>query len=757
MRTLTVTNKELYHTILRSAIVYLVCMIICFLHVLDVYKTNVSQVRERQGDLVVQAGNLTQEYFAGLYDLVLQSGEEIAVLSEDAGVYREILERLCRFGKFDKAIYVKNAVIYTESGKIAGARVSAIWKQIADTGVDAIRLIENVWEENDRYLMFPVETSCQDGQQAYLIAFYDCVNVLRDERYEEVTSDCQSYLISRDGLILDVYNHEDVQVEGDNITNFFVQLSKLSDGEHVSTGKIQNLKVDIRNNDSLRIILNGEDAHPNLVSIEKVDGVEEIYIAAVMDQRSQMDNMYTYIRRTVYFMLALMGMMMVPIIFMWLYSKGVMRRMEKLAYTDEVTGGRNVNFFRKEAMNILELHPESPYLIQRFDILNFRYLNETYGHLRADEILKACVSIYHEIYSNKELCVRMDSDQFLALTLNDSGVEERRNEYCKRVNQYATQNGIKYPIRMKFGIYQLRKQDRDIDVMIDRANIARRSLAGNDAETVAYYSDAILLQTRKADKIESEMQQALENGEFKVYLQAKWDVQENKVAGAEALVRWIKPDGNMVYPDEFIPVFERNGFIEKLDFYMLEAVCKRMQQVIRDGGTVYPISINQSRMLLHNPEYIAHVTDILKQYEMPQKYIELEVTETALFDDKERMIHILQDLKSENIPLAMDDFGSGYSSLNVLKDMPFDILKIDRAFFSESITSESSTLILQKIIEMADGLGLEVICEGVETQQQVELLREMGCRRVQGYFYARPIPMEEYIRQYCNCQSAEGK
>jgi len=170
MRTLTVTNKELYHTILRSAIVYLVCMIICFIHVLDVYKTNVSQVRDRQGDLVVQAGNLTQEYFTGLQDLVRQSGEEISVVSENAGIYREILARLCRFGNFDKAIYVKNAAIYTESGKIAGSRVSAIWEQLVNTGVDGVRVIENIWEEHDRYLMFPVETSSQTDEE-YLIAF----------------------------------------------------------------------------------------------------------------------------------------------------------------------------------------------------------------------------------------------------------------------------------------------------------------------------------------------------------------------------------------------------------------------------------------------------------------------------------------------------------------------------------------------------------------------------------------------------------
>ena len=755
MRTLTVTNKELYHAIVRSVIVYVLCMIICLIHVMDVYHTSVAQVRGRQGDLVIQAGKLTQEYFAGQNELVEQSGLEISTVRRDsAALYSEILKRLCRFGNFEKAVYVKNDEIYTESGRISGQDAVSLWGKVQESGLEGIHVVQDNWTLNDRYLMFPVATTHPDGQKGYLLAFYDCTGILQDEMYKEVNDDCQCYLITKDGQILDVNDHEDVSVEGTSTGNFFTQLSTLSDGENSSMIKIQELKADIRTNGSQSVIITGADSHKNLITSEKIEGVEDIYVVAVMDQRSKMMEMYAYMQRTVNFMILLMLMTMIPMVFVYFYSKGVTKRMEKLAYTDEVTQGKNVNFFRKEAMNILKLHAESPYLIQRFDISNFRYINDSYGHMRADELLKACVDIYRELYSDKELCVRMDSDQFLALTLNDADVMQRRQQYCDMVNSYAAVSGIKYPIRMKFGVYQRRKQDRDIDVMIDRANVARRSLSGEDTENVAYYSDAILMEMRKKDKIESEMQHALDTGEFKVYLQAKWDVQENRVAGAEALVRWIKPDGNMVYPDEFIPVFEQNGFIEKLDFYMLETVCKRMQQIMKEGKTVYPVSINQSRILLHNPEYIEHVTEILERYEIPRQYIELEVTETALFDDRDRMIDILKGLKKENIPLAMDDFGSGYSSLNVLKDMPFDILKIDREFFSESITSQSSTLILQKIIEMAEGLGLEVICEGVETEQQVVLLRKIGCRRVQGYYYAKPVPMEEYIRQYCDC--AEG-
>lgn len=391
---------------------------------------------------------------------------------------------------------------------------------------------------------------------------------------------------------------------------------------------------------------------------------------------------------------------------------------------------------------------EIPYIVQRFDICNFRYINEAYGHNKADDILRACIDNLKGIFDDRELCVRMDSDQFVTLNINDSQIEQKRADYVESINEYARGIGVKYPIRLKFGVYQIRKQDTDIDLIIDRANVARKSLYGDEAKLIAYYSDALVQDMRKVDKIESEMTRALETGEFKVYLQPKWDIVNNRLHGAEALVRWIKKDGSVVFPGSFIPVFERNGFIEKLDFYMLESICREIRKRMDKGLKICPISINQSRLLLHNPEYINNVAKVLKTYSIPRQYVELELTETVFFDDRNKMIDTMNRLKRQELKLSMDDFGSGYSSLNLLKDIPLDYLKIDREFFSEAITSETSTLILQKIVEMAEGLGMEAVCEGVETEEQIDILRRIGCRLVQGFYYSKPIPLEDFMDKY---------
>jgi len=182
---------------------------------------------------------------------------------------------------------------------------------------------------------------------------------------------------------------------------------------------------------------------------------------------------------------------------------------------------------------------------------------------------------------------------------------------------------------------------------------------------------------------------------------------------------------------------------------MLESACQMIHEMVKQGKKVYPISVNQSRVLLHNKNYIDRITEILKKYNVPQGCIELEITETVFFMEKDKMFSVLNSLKSREVAISMDDFGSGYSSLNMLKDFPFDVLKIDREFFSESITSESSIWILRKIVEMARGLGIKVICEGVETQEQVDMLKDLGVSYVQGYFYSKPIPHERYEEIYC--------
>ena len=408
-----------------------------------------------------------------------------------------------------------------------------------------------------------------------------------------------------------------------------------------------------------------------------------------------------------------------------------------------------MNYFKEYVTDILYKYQGMPFMIHRFDVSNFRYINEAYGHVRADELLKIINEEATALFYSKELCVRMNADQFVMLTKNTQDLEERFFVLTDKVNVRALGIGIRYPIKFKRGVYQVKNQEYDIILLIDKANAARKTLTGDEKECIAYYSDKLVVDMRKVDKIESEMETALFNGEFKMFIQPKWDIVKDHLCGGEALVRWMKEDGTMVYPNDFVPVFERNGFVEQLDFYMLESACQLIRNNINEGREIYPISVNQSRVLLHNPTYIGRVSEILKRYDIPKGYIELEITETVLFTERAKMLTILKELKDREVLLSMDDFGSGYSSLNMLKDFPFDVLKIDREFFSESIASESSTWILRKIIEMANGLGIRVICEGVETKDQVEMLQKIGCRYVQGYYYSKPIPAEKFVETYC--------
>ena len=242
------------------------------------------------------------------------------------------------------------------------------------------------------------------------------------------------------------------------------------------------------------------------------------------------------------------------------------------------------------------------------------------------------------------------------------------------------------------------------------------------------------------------MQTALVKGEFKAYLQPKWDIVNDRIVGAEILCRWIKDDGSTVFPTDFIPIFEQNGFVEKLDFYMLEVLCAKIKEYKKKSGyRIVPISINQSRILLCNPEYLKNVERVMTRYDTSIDDIQIEITESVFLNDREKMISLVDELKEMGLQLCMDDFGSGYSSLNILKDIPFDVLKIDKDFFSESNTSKDTKMIMHRIVEMADDLGIQVVCEGVETKEQIEMLKEIGCSMVQGYFYGKPIPFDEFM------------
>ena len=563
--------------------------------------------------------------------------------------------------------------------------------------------------------------------------------------YQNMIGQC--YIIDKDMHVLG-YGLNGSVIEAGN--SFALAVLQYTDGSQDTKRAVQKMRTDLAERKSGYISVNLNDNSVVQISYCTIDGLEGTYFITCFNKNLSEYKIRPLLVRSMLSCLFIMFLMLLIIFYVWATSKKANITIEKLAYEDPVTGGRNLNYFKETALKIIDSFRETPFVILRFDIANFRYFNEAYGHTRADEVLASCIKNFNDVFSERELCVRITADQFLALILNDNTYDSRVDRFKELVNADARGKGIKYPVRFKTGVYQVKKSDTDIDVMIDHANVARKTLNAERNQLKAYYSDSIVTNMRKTDRMESDMRNAFSNGEFHVYFQPKWDVVSNHVAGAEALVRWNRKDGNVILPEEFIPVFEQNGFVEVLDFYTLEEVCKQVRNLFDEGRTTYPISINQSSVLLHNPDYVNNVQKILKKYNIPAGVIEIEVNEDVFDDDRESMFKMLKDLKACGVRVLLDNFGSGSASLAILKDAPFDIIKIGSEFFAEAVSNKQNLWILQKLIEMINGLGLELICEGVESNEQAVFLRNLGCRLVQGFFYSRPIPGDEYVQLFCD-------
>ena len=616
----------------------------------------------------------------------------------------------------------------------------------------------------DHYTRIPEYSVCavkrnrdENGEiRGFLIVIRPILEIVSAEHYYNIDSVGSGCLADSDGVIFNA-SARFTEIFGE-AENAYDAMFTVTDEGTTSKNKLNQMRRYLNANRTYSISCKGKDGRQVLMKGLKVDGVQNLFMIVVFDN-GRMDAILTPIMLVCFICcIGIVVVLFFIILLQMMVNYKNTAHMEELAYTDEVTGGNNINYFKIRAPELILTNSESHYMLMRFDIANFRYVNEAYGHGSADEVLKAIATKFEEVYSKKELCARINSDQFIALILNDSDTEEKNQRFEKIIGDAAKDVGIKYPIRFKKGIYQVRKEERNIDIMIDHANAARKSLKGDEKVLEIMYSENIVREMRKNDAIVSDMQPAIAKGEFKPYLQPKWDIIKDEIVGAEILVRWIKDDGSMVYPSDFIPIFEQNGFIEKLDFYMLERLCEKIREYKEKGGyNLVPISINQSRILLGNPEYLKNVERIMTRYNTAIEDIQIEITESVFFNDREKMIAVVDQLKEMGLMLCMDDFGSGYSSLNVLKDIPFDILKIDKDFFSETDTSKDTMMIMHRIVQMANDLQIKVVCEGVETREQIEMLKEIGCTMVQGYFYSKPIPFDEFMDTFCKKDAGEAK
>lgn len=745
-------NKLIKPIALVGIVVFVICLVTCVFHIYDIRHSLENEINQQ---LVVQVGiaeEVLNDNMEDTKNIVAKVADEMGnsqnVIFTENRIY-QTLSKYKTIDDFQRVAYLtEDNTIYFDDGWKRDASDMVREEDLYEIEESRIYITNQFWKNNHEYLLLFIAPVQRSGEgKGFIIGLKSCKSILEGDSFSYLKKVGDVLVTDEKGNILDCYftNLQDQTEKYDTIYDCMAQYWQ------VDQQKISELKHMISDQDLEEGSIQYMDSKGEryFYSFSSVKALPQLKVISMYTE-----NVYTEVESTIVIgsvvSCAVMILSMAVFVFIaFKFNFSSSQLVNRLAYEDEITGGKNLNYFKEFATEILGKYQGMPFVIHRFDVSNFRYINEAYGHVRADELLKMIIEEAGTIFYSKELCVRMNADQFVMLTRNTQDLEERFFALSDKVNARALDIGIRYPIKFKRGVYQVRNKGEDISLMIDKANMARKTLIGEEKECVSYYSDNLANDMRKTDKIESEMETALFNREFKMFVQPKWDIREDKLYGGEALVRWVKDDGNMVYPSDFVPVFEKNGFIEQLDMFMLESACKLIRKRIDDGEPIFPISVNQSRMLLNDPAYINKITEMLSRYQIPKGYIELEITETVLSMEKDKMLSILNELKEVEVQLSMDDFGSGYSSLNLLKDFPFDVLKIDKEFFSESITSKSSVWILRKIIEMAEGLGIRVICEGVETKEQVEMLQKLGCRYVQGYFYSKPIPVEVFIEKFC--------
>ena len=421
----------------------------------------------------------------------------------------------------------------------------------------------------------------------------------------------------------------------------------------------------------------------------------------------------------------------------------------KAAFTDLITGNHNWNHLEA----FLEVPGDKKiedYAFAHFDIKQFRVLNEAYGHIAANKILSNIVKAMKEadfVYAS----ARCHNDNF-AMILKDMPEPELRQKLYDFFEKLSVlEEDPYYKIYYKCGVVPMQRAMLSGNRVADAAKMAQALCTNQNETEIIFYTDKMHDDLSWGNYIKAYVETAIEQDEFVVYLQPKFDIKTEKIKGSEALIRWNYKNKEFLPPYRFIPFFEKDGSIAEIDDIVLKKVCEAMNRWKKEGKPLYPISVNLSRSRMYDERLIDKLVGIVDSYGVDHHLIDFELTESATYDNMEHMISVLQELRDRGFKISMDDFGTGYSSLSLLTQMPIDTLKIDKSFV-DTIANDSERkediIVLQHIIGLAKELGFVCLAEGAESRPQIDRLRDLGCEIIQGYYFSKPIPLTEYEEKY---------
>lgn len=551
------------------------------------------------------------------------------------------------------------------------------------------------------------------------------------------------HLISDSGKIL-VRSEERVIEE---------ELDTIYDNDYIAQEEQENIKDALIKGETCfsEFTYNGETYQVLLAPL----GVNGWYLFCVQTAQSISGSIYHLMTNTQIITVVVLFIILIIIAYGYRIIYRSNHNLIKSAWYDPLTGAYNMAKFEYETAGIIENTYE--YSLAAMNIRQFKFINEIFGTRAADLLLRHMKSVIADNVTENEYYCRNSEDMFYLL-LRDTDrdrIKERIGKMIQEISRYAICNNRDYRILLYCGVVigtdvedeepSVKKSMTHVRFALDTA---RQSLKNN----IWFYDTRLHEDEKLQNYVESHMNQALDNHEFKLYLQPKVNLSTGRTSGAEALVRWIAEEGRIIYPGQFIPVFEANGFCVNLDMYMLEEVCRQIRKWIDDGLTPVPVSVNQSKLLFYEADYIDNLKSLLDKYQIPAELISLEILEGLASENVNELNKRIGRLREIGFKISLDDFGSGYSSMNTLASLEIDELKFDRGFLLGLKDSgeeyERQIIIMNEIVELTKKLKISTVVEGVETKENEELVRALGCEYGQGYYYSMPMSASEFSEKY---------
>lgn len=548
-----------------------------------------------------------------------------------------------------------------------------------------------------------------------------------------------SYVVKNDGTII-------LHPQGDSLSkNIYKLLEQDNDIQEVN-----RLKKELQENKTGATVLNMLEERRYLGYATMDNGnsennyIKDWNLIFSIPETVVFSNSKQIINRAVYAVLSIV-LIFIAIIFYIIYiKKSNEKEILSLAYEDKVTYIGNQNKFYRECSKYLLDKPSLNYIIVYFDINNFKMINDTFGYEFGDNLLITIAKALKEELTEGEVYARLSSDYFAIFCDYKNG----RNKIIRKLDNIRSNIesnlSIVFEISLCVGIYFVEEGEVDIQKAVNKANMARSVAKGKNIN-YAIYNEDVRNKLSEESMILDDIKIALVKNQFEVYYQPKFSLVTGEMIGSEALIRWNHPEHGFISPAVFIPIAEKSKLILKIGRFVFERVCNDLSEWKKQGKKIVPVSVNLSRVELYQPDIVKFINKTIQMYNLSSDFIEIEITETVAINELNILKNVLNELRKHGFSISMDDFGTGYSSISCLRDMPIDILKLDKSFLGGIEHDERSRNIAKSIVSLAKSLDLVVIIEGVESKEQAELMKQFGCDLVQGFYFARPMPAKNFL------------